>query len=53
MKRKYAAAAAEAEYVIMKTANRILLSVSGLSPSTNRKDLKKENLGYSKTQIKN
>ena len=46
--RVYASAAAEAEYVLKKTENRVILSVSGLGPSTNGKDLKK--MGYSKTQ---
>ena len=39
--------------VLNKTENRILLSISGLGPSTNEKVLeKKENLGISKTQTK-
>ena len=48
--RVYASAAAEAEYVLKKTENRVILSVSGLGPSTNGKDLEKRNLENSKTQ---
>ena len=36
--------------VLKKTENRILLSISGLGPSTNGKDLEKRNLENSKTQ---
>ena len=39
------AAAADAEYVLKKTENRILLSVSVLGPSTNGKDLEKRKYG--------
>ena len=41
----HAAPAAEAEYVLKKTENRILLNLSGLCPSTNGKDLKKRKSG--------
>ena len=36
--------------VLKKTENRILISISGLGPSTNGKDLEKRNLENSKTQ---
>ena len=40
--------------VLKKTENQILISISGLGPSTNGKDLKKkENLGYWKSQTNN